>query len=103
MIKNIIMSDDVWRQQNTSTIMYFNTVLDFPQYRLHKEFMKRVDRLALKQDNGDFVKMGGDGHVSTDMLVYDFTAPGMCDLFNSACLNATRTGMVDGCFLGTSV
>ena len=62
--------------------------------------MKQVDRLALKQDNGDLVKMGGDGHVGADMFVYDFTAPGMCELFNSACTNATRTGMVDGCFLG---
>ena len=88
--------------KNASTIMYFNTVLDFPQYRLHAELLKNPS-FSLKQDSGEPVLMGGDGHDRSDMLVYDFTVPGMCELFISNCLNATTGGMVDGFFLDRSI
>jgi hypothetical protein len=85
---------------NVSTILYLNSVLDFPQFKLHAT-MAADPALQLKDGAGVPVKMSGGGHDGMD--VFDFGSARMRRLFVEECVNATRTGFVDGCFLDRAV
>ena len=85
---------------NVSTIFYYNSVLDFPQYRLHAT-VGADPALQLKDAGGAPVKMSGGGHDGMD--VFDFGSARMRQLFVEECINATRTGFVDGCFADRAV
>ena len=85
---------------NVSTIFYYNSVLDFPQYDLAKT-MAAKPQLMLHNAEGGIVKMSGGGH--TNMDVFDFGNAEMRALFIEECVNATQTGYVDGCFLDRAV
>eukprot|EP00118_Oscarella_pearsei_P025517 m.308315 g.308315 ORF g.308315 m.308315 type:complete len:351 (+) comp43746_c0_seq1:72-1124(+) len=82
------------------TIFYYNSVLDWNQYRLHQEFLKHPD-YWLKNASGDPVRIPGDGtfkQPKDGMLVFDFSQDDVRKFWASDCLNATKTGYIDGCF-----
>jgi hypothetical protein len=85
---------------NVSTIFYYNSVLDFPMYDLATR-MAADPSLMLRNGAGKIVKMSGGGH--SDMDVFDFGNAAARALFIAECVNATRTGYVDGCFLDRCV
>eukprot|EP01047_Picozoa_sp_COSAG01_P088780 COSAG01_NODE_21056_length_920_cov_1.985384_1_plen_289_part_10 len=84
---------------NASCIFYYNSVLDFQQYRLHA-MMEADPSLMLHDQNGNVVKMGGGGKTSD---VFDFSNAKARELFIQECINATKSGYVDGCFADRSV
>mmetsp|Transcript_20270 Transcript_20270/g.60557 ORF Transcript_20270/g.60557 Transcript_20270/m.60557 type:complete len:411 (+) Transcript_20270:74-1306(+) len=84
---------------NVSTIFYYNSVLDFPQYQLHARFLENPS-LLLRNADGEILNMTGGGH-SCD--VFDFGKDLARQLFIEECVNATKTGFVDGCFIDRAV
>ena len=85
---------------SVQVIFYYNSVLDWNQYRLHEEFLKRPD-LWLRNASGDPVRMHGDHSFKQPkegMLVFDFSKQAGRDFWASDCINATKTGYIDGCF-----
>merc|ERR1712113_574041 len=56
--------------------------------------------LMLHNAVGDVVMMGGGGHMCD---VFDFSNPRTRQLFIEECVNATKTGYVDGCFADRAV
>jgi hypothetical protein len=84
---------------NASCIFYYNSVLDFQQYRLHA-MMEADPSLMLHDQNGNVVKMGGGGKNSD---VFDFSNAKARELFIQECINATKSGYVDGCFADRAV
>ena len=67
---------------NISTIFYYNSVLDFPQYDLAKTMAKNPE-LMLHNADGGIVKMSGGGHSNMD--VFDFGNAQMRALFIEEC------------------
>ena len=86
---------------NASTIFYYNSVLDFPQYKLHG-MMLADPSLMLKDKDGKTVLMGCPSPTGK-CDVFDFSNPTTRALFISECVNATQSGFVDGCFLDRAV
>ena len=83
---------------NISTVFYYNSVLDFPQYKLHARMLADPS-LMLRDKDGNIVRMSAPTQVpghTTD--VFDFSNPRARALFIEECVNATRSGFVDGCF-----
>jgi hypothetical protein len=87
------------RDPNVSTIIYFNNVLDWPFYKLHEELL-RQPKLWVRDSTGTPCRSSGDPSFPnhTAMLSFDFAQAGGRSLWASACLNATSSGVVDGCF-----
>jgi len=85
---------------NVSTIFYYNSVLDFPQYKLHA-IVAKDESLMLHNAAGELVKMSGGGHKNMD--VFDFSNPRTRELYIEECVNATQSGYVDGCFCDRAV
>ena len=50
-----------------------------------------------------FSSFQGGTHSHPDLLVYDLTQEVVSELFANACLNLTKTGAVDGCFVDRAV
>ena len=86
---------------NISTIFYYNSVLDFPQYKLHGMMLKDPS-LMLKDRDGKTVLMGCPSPAGK-CDVFDFSNAEARALFISECVNATKSGFVDGCFLDRAV
>ena len=86
---------------NISTIFYYNSVLDFPQYKLHGMMLKDPS-LMLKDRDGKTVLMRCPAPTRT-CDVFDFSNAKARALFISECVNATKSGYVDGCFLDRAV
>jgi hypothetical protein len=84
---------------NISTIFYYNSILDWPFYRMHEEFLKH-EEWWVKDNKGKTCRMSGDGTFPnhTNMLSFDFTQAAARDFWASECVNMTKTGFVDGCF-----
>ena len=82
---------------NVSTVLYWNSILDFPQYTLHAKMLARPDLMLHDNGTGSIVRLDGGGHVGMD--VFDFANPEARALFMSDCVNATLTGVVDGCYM----
>eukprot|EP00040_Diaphanoeca_grandis_P023282 m.126363 g.126363 ORF g.126363 m.126363 type:complete len:490 (-) comp29198_c2_seq1:160-1629(-) len=84
---------------NVSAIFYYNSVLDFPQYDLHGMMLANPS-LMLHNENGEPVTLSGGGH---DCDVFDFGNADTRQIFIDECVNATKSGFVDGCFLDRAV
>jgi hypothetical protein len=82
---------------NVSTLLYWNSILDFPQYTLHAKMLARPELMLHDNSTGDIVRLDGGGHLGMD--VFDFANPAARALFMSDCVNATLSGVVDGCYL----
>jgi hypothetical protein len=84
---------------NISTIFYYNSILDWPFYKMHDEFLKHKE-WWVKDDKGEVCLMNGDGTFPnhTNMLSFDFTQAAAREFWISECVNMTQTGFVDGCF-----
>jgi len=87
------------KDANISTIFYYNSVLDWPFYKLHEDFLDHPE-WWLKKKDGSVCRISGDWGFPnhTDMLVFDFAQKDVRDFWASECLNMTKTGVVDGCF-----
>ncbi|XP_062514276.1 uncharacterized protein LOC134189897 isoform X2 [Corticium candelabrum] len=82
------------------TLFYYNSVLDWNQYRMHQLFLKHPD-WWLKNASGDPVHIPGDGSFKQPkegMLVFDFSQEEVRNFWLSDCINATKTGSIEGCF-----
>jgi hypothetical protein len=82
-----------------------NSEYDFPQYNLHG-LMLQDPSLMLRNSSGGLVTVTGTfndegGEFVCD--VFDFSNPAVSELFIEECMNATRTGFVDGCFVDYAV
>jgi len=84
---------------NISTIFYYNSVLDWPFYKLHEDFLQHPE-WWLRNSDGTECRSNGDGSFPnhTNMLSFDFAQAGARDLWADTCINATKSGVVDGCF-----
>jgi hypothetical protein len=76
-------------------------VLDFPQYQLHARFLAEPS-LMLHDEHNNIVKMGCPSPTKT-CDVFDFAQAKARALFIEECVNATRSGVVDGCFADRAV
>ena len=50
-----------------------------------------------------YAKLIGDGHPNRDMMALDLRVEAVQELFKEACLNYTRDGTVDGCFIDRAI
>ena len=87
--------------KNVSTVLYLNSVLNFPQYRLART-MAANPSWALRDSKGAVVQMYGD-FGPANMTVFDFSQAPVRAAFMSACTDAVKTGHVDGCFLDRAI
>ena len=86
---------------NISTVFYMNSVLDFPQYQLHTRML--AEPALMKRDpDGNVTRIHCPSPAGT-CDVFDFAQKRAIALFTSVCINATRSGFVDGCFLDRAV
>ena len=72
---------------NISTVFYYNSVLDFPQYKLHARMLADPS-LMLRDKDGNIVRMSAPTQVpghTTD--VFDFSNPRARALFIEECVN----------------
>ena len=83
------------------TIFYYNSILNFPQYDLSVQFMKHNGSLLLRDVHGHLITERGAG--VSGLTVFDFQQPAACELWASTCVNATKTGVVDGCFADRAI
>ena len=85
-----------------ATAAYFNSILDWPYYRLASELQANPS-FALVNDTGSPVRLHGDPHFpqpKDGMLVFDFSQAIVRAWFAGACaaLVANASGGIDGCF-----
>ena len=50
---------------NVSTLLYWNSILDFPQYKLHAGMLVRPELMLADRQTGDIVRLDGGGHIGT--------------------------------------
>ena len=93
-------SSQTARAHHCSSAQY-NSVLDFAQYKLHG-MMLADPSLMLHDSAGKVAKMGCPSPTGT-CDVFDFAQAKARALFIAECVNATKTGVVDGCFLDRAV
>lgn len=82
------------------TLFYYNSVLDWNQYRMHQLFLQHPD-WWLRNTSGDPVRIPGDHSFKQPkdgMLVFDFSQQEVRNFWSSDCINATKTGYIEGCF-----
>ena len=98
---------------NASTVIYFNMVLDFPQYKLHQDMLANP-HWALALPNGSRCLMMGDSGPGTNnpgghpgmlggMDIFDFAQPAVVQAFVDACVKPVQAGHADGCFLDRAI
>jgi hypothetical protein len=97
---------------NATTVIYFNMVLDFPQYRLHREMVAHP-HWGLALPNGSRCLMDGDSGPAVPrpaahgsygaMQIFDFGNPEVVALFVSACVEPVKAGLADGCFFDRAI
>ena len=89
------------RNSSVATIFYMNSVLSW--YFYHMNTVMHAHRAWQLNDSktGRPVLAPGDKHFNPPkdgMLVFAHNVPAMQTFWIDTCLNATRTGLVDGCF-----
>ena len=98
---------------NATTVIYFNMVLDFPQYKLHQELLANPS-WALQLPNGSKCFMDGDSGPATSkvpplrgdwggMEIFDFGQPAVVAAFANACVTPVKKGLADGCFVDRAI
>lgn len=101
-----------------STVFYYNSVCNFPQYAsLYDQYAAMPEKWLYKESGeGVFLSCAGFTNSSSagsfnhsypepynGMPIYNFADPDVQALWVSECVNATRSGVVDGCFSDRSV
>ena len=89
------------RAVHATQVLYLNSVLNFPQYRLAKEMEANPD-WWLRDSDGKLVTLYGD-FGPANMTVFDFAQPAVRAAFVAACVDAVKTGYVDGCFVDRAI
>ena len=92
---------------SVSTIFYYNSVCDFPQYdELYSQYVAMPEHW-LRDASGATVFQSCAGFDNSSypsgMPVYNHADTVARDLWISECVNATNTGVVDGCFVDRAV
>jgi hypothetical protein len=85
---------------NISTIVYFNSIIDFPQYKLHG-LMEANPDYRLCFSNGTVIPIHGD-HIS-DAWIFNYPNEGIASAIIDACTKVVSSGSADGCFMDRSV
>lgn len=86
---------------NTTTILYWNSMLDFDFYAAHAKMEALEEKgvhAYLRDKFGTITKVCNDGSVYCNMTTYDWTVPEVRELWVDTVINFTRTGLVDGIF-----
>jgi hypothetical protein len=81
---------------STYTVFYLNSVIDWPEYRLHQVFMEHPD-WWLRNASGQPVHVAPPGD-KTVMEVFDFSQEVVRQLWMNVCFNAGKSGVIDGFF-----
>jgi len=87
------------------TVAYFNEVLDWYFYDMAKEFANRPEWWLRRSNDSKPFLTKGDKHFNPPeqgMLVFDHSKQAVRNFWISACVNATKSGVVDGCFSDSS-
>ena len=79
-----------------STILYLNTLMDFPFYTLHGLF-EAADANTRDSITGDVITIRNDGGME-NITIYGFDTDAGVNLYIDAVKNFTRTKLVDGFF-----
>lgn len=85
----------------TTTIFYYNTVLNFPQYKLYSilEDEFALDPTVLVHDaSGKLATITKTKAAEHPLTLFNFSNPRTRELWIQECINATKTGFVDGCY-----
>ena len=78
---------------DATTIFYYNSVINFEQYAWGGDGFPRAQ--LLQNTSGDLITVTHGGPVS----MFDFGQAAARAAFIEECVNATKTGWVDGCFV----
>jgi hypothetical protein len=62
--------------------------------------LARPELMLKDERTGEVVRLDGGGHIGMD--VFDFAQPAARAFFMSDCVNATLSGVVDGCYMDRS-
>lgn len=93
------------RDSSIATVFYYNAVLSWYFFSMDTT-MQATPAYQLKDSTtGDAVHLGGDKHFDppkAGMLAFDHSKEDCRQYWVSACINATKTGVVDGCFSDSS-
>jgi len=97
------------RDPMISTVFYMNAVLDWYFYAMHQEFLQKPEWWLRESQSGKPFYAYGDKHfnptntsIRPQMLVFDHSKLDVQSWWEGVCVNATRTGVVDGCFSDSS-
>lgn len=86
---------------NQTTILYWNTMLDFSFYSAHAA-MEQLEadgvRAFLRDETGEIISLCNDGNVYCNMTTFDWTQPRVRALWIETVINATSTGLVSGIY-----
>lgn len=93
------------RDASIATVFYMNSVLSWYFYHMDVDMNAHPAWQLHDSKTGEAVHTGGDKHFNppkSGMLVYNHAAVGMREYWKAVCINATKTGFVDGCFSDSS-
>eukprot|EP00040_Diaphanoeca_grandis_P003269 m.24433 g.24433 ORF g.24433 m.24433 type:complete len:425 (+) comp14608_c0_seq1:64-1338(+) len=86
---------------NQTTIMYWNTMLDFSMYEAHAAMEASEARgvpVYLRDIHGEVISLCNDGNVYCNITTFDWTQPAARAIWIEAITNLTATGLVDGIY-----
>jgi hypothetical protein len=86
---------------NQTTIMYWNTELDFSMYSAHAkmEYMEaKGTPVYLRDETGTVISLCNDGNVYCNITIFDLSQPAARQIWLEAITNMTATGWVDGIY-----
>jgi len=80
---------------SVATIVYFNSAIDFPQYRVHQKLLANPS-WRLRTSDGTVVKIKGD-HID-GAWSFDYLNSAMAGALVEECARVVQMGLADGCF-----
>lgn len=93
------------RDPTIATVFYYNAVISWYFYHMNVVMQATPDYQLKDSYTGKPVYVRGDEHFNPPargMLVFDHGKADARAYWESACVNATKTGFVDGCFSDSS-
>eukprot|EP00755_Sulcionema_specki_P037539 Sspe_Gene.109149::Locus_88597_Transcript_1_1_Confidence_1.000_Length_1201::g.109149::m.109149 len=105
-IANATMEDNIMRTLQdvkranpaTAAVFYYNSVCDFPQYKLYAKFEAMPDGWLRNSTSVIWQDCAGWSH----MPVFDFSQAKVRDLWSAECTDLVKQG-IDGCFADRAV
>lgn len=78
-------------------IAYMNSIISYPWYRAARKLVTN-ESWWLRNVNGSLLNNIAENPTET-WFAWDFSTPEVGALWSEACINMTRTGAIDGCFM----